>query len=354
MPKKKYVLSVVLFLVLTFGTYYFVFKGYSIQEFLSSLTHVSPFYVGIACLCMFFWAFFEALYLKRMCKHLGYRINWYQAFGYVFTECYFSAITPSSIGGQPIQMMEMSRDGIPYRVNSVIILLNTMIYKVALIFLAILGVLICGAKLFSFNVLFNWLVWLGFITTIFVIICFILLVYSKKLMYKIVSFVIKLLRKLKFIKNVEEKEKKLKESLKDYQECAKTTRHHPWMLIESFIILIFQRLSILSISYVIYKAFGLSDLNVLEVISFQVWITLGADFMPFPGGVVVAEGLLLEANKLIYGTTLATSGMILLRSISFYGIVLFSFIAYLYFHFKKRKKAKKIERGLYEKRIYTN
>ena len=67
--------------------------------------------------------------------------------------------------------------------------------------------------------------------------------------------------------------------------------------------------------------------------------------MPFPGGVVVAEGLLLEANKVLYGSELATSGMILLRSISFYGIVLFSFIAYLYFHFVKRKKAKILERG---------
>ena len=345
MPKKKYVLSVVLFLVLIFGTYYFVFKGYPIQEFLSSLVHVSPIYIGIACLCMFFWAFFEALYLKRMCKHLGYRINWYQAFGYVFTECYFSAITPSSIGGQPVQMMEMSKDGIPYRVNSMIILLNTMIYKVALIFLAILGMIFYSSKLFSFNTLFNWLVLLGFGTTILVIICFILLVYSKKLMYRIVSLVIKLLKKLRFVKNTREKEASLKASLRDYQECAKTTRQHPWILLESFVILVFQRLSILAVSYVIYRSFGLSDLSIFEVIAFQVFITLGSDFMPFPGGVVVAEGLLLEANKVLYGSELATSGMILLRSISFYGIVLFSFIAYLYFHFVKRKKAKILERG---------
>ena len=345
MTKKKYVFSVLLFLVLILGTYYFVFKGYSVEHFFSSLNHCNPVYIGIACLCMFFWAFFEALYLKRMCKHLGYHINFYQAFGYVFTECYFSAITPSSIGGQPVQMVEMSRDGIPYRVNSVIILLNTMIYKVALIFLAILGMIFYGSKLFSFHTLFNWLVLLGFGTTILVIICFILLVYSKKLMYRIVSLVIKLLKKLRFVKNIEEKEASLKASLRDYQECAKMTRRHPWILLESFVILVFQRLSILSISYVIYRSFGLSDLSIFEVLTFQVFITLGADFMPFPGGVVVAEGLLLEANQVLYGSELATSGMILLRGISFYGIVLFSFLAYLYFHFVKRKKAKKIERG---------
>ena len=99
-----------------------------------------------------------------------------------------------------------------------------------------------------------------------------------------------------------------------------------------------QRLSILIISYFIDKSFGLNDNSIFLIVAFQACITLGSDFMPFPGGVVVAEGLLLEINKYIYGTTLATPAMILLRTISFYLVVLFSLIFYLIFHFKKRKK----------------
>lgn len=337
--KKNYVFSVILFLALFIGTYYFIFKGYSIDQFMDSLSHCSPGFLLLGCFCMFLWAFFEALYLKRMSKHLGYKISWYQAFGYVFTECYFSAVTPSSIGGQPVQMIEMSKDGIPYRVNSVIILLNTLIYKLALITFAIIAFIFFHEKLFSFNTVFNWLVILGFITTILLMICFVILIYSKKIMYWIVKIVIRLMKKLHFIKNVEEKEEKLNQSLKDYQECAKFTRRHPFVLVEAYGILLLQRLSILVISYIIYLAFGFSELSIFEVIAFQVCITLGADFMPFPGGVMVSEGLLLEANKLIYGSALATSGMILLRSVSFYGIVLFSFFGYLVFHFVKRKKA---------------
>jgi len=337
--QKKYIWSILLFLVLFFGTYYFVFKGYSFQQFMDSLQHCNPVYLLAGCGCMFLWAFFEAMYLKRMCYHLGYKINWYQAFGYVFTECYFSAVTPSSIGGQPVQMVEMSKDGIPYRVNSVVILLNTLIYKLALITLAIFGFIFYANKLFSFNNVFNWLVILGFVTTILLMICFVILIYSKKIMYWLVKFVIFLLKKVHFIKDVEEKEQKLNQSLKDYQECAKFTRKHPSVLLEAYIVLILQRISILVISYIIYRSFGLSDLSVFEIMAFQVCITLGADFMPFPGGVMVSEGLILEANKLIYGSSLATSGMILLRSISFYGIVIFSLLCYLIFHFVKRSKA---------------
>ena len=86
-------------------------------------------------------------------------------------------------------------------------------------------------------------------------------------------------------------------------------------------------------------------MSIFEVIAFQVCITLGSDFMPFPGGVVVSEGLLLQANQIIYGASLATSGMMLLRGISFYLLVIFSFIFYMCFHFLKRKKAQKLKQG---------
>lgn len=338
---KKYVFSAILFVLLILGTYYFILKDYSIQEFLTSLKNCNPFILMWAFVLLISYAFFHCLYLKRMFYHLGYKISWYQALGYIMTEVYFSAITPSSMGGQPIEMIEMSKDKIPYRVNSVVILLNTLIYKVALVFLAIIGFLFFSQKLFTFNTLFNWLVLLGFVTTLLVMLLFFLLIYSEKLMYRIIQFVLKILKKFK-VKNVAEREAKLKESLKEYQECAKFTKKHPKILLEAFIILLLQRISILSISYVIYLSFGLNELSIFEVITFQVCITLGSDFVPFPGGVVVSEGLLLQANQIIYGAVLATSGMMLLRGISFYLLVTFSFIFYLFFHFVKRRKAVKI------------
>lgn len=338
---KKYVFSAILFVLLILGTYYFILKDYSIEEFFTSLKNCNPFILIWAFVLLISYAFFHCLYLKRMFYHLGYKINWYQALGYIMTEVYFSAITPSSMGGQPIEMIEMSKDKIPYRVNSVVILLNTLIYKVALVFLAIIGFLFFSQKLFTFNTLFNWLVLLGFVTTLLVMLLFFLLIYSEKLMYRIIQFVLKILKKFK-VKNVAEREAKLKESLKEYQECAKFTKKHPKILLEAFIILLLQRISILSISYVIYLSFGLNELSIFEVITFQVCITLGSDFVPFPGGVVVSEGLLLQANQVIYGAVLATSGMMLLRGISFYLLVTFSFIFYLFFHFVKRRKAVKI------------
>ncbi len=330
---------ILFFLFLIFGTYYFILKDYSVADFKESLRNCNKIYIFISFLFLFFYAFWASLFLKRTLYHFHKKINWYQAFGYLFTEVYFSAITPSSIGGQPVQMVEMNKDEIPYRVNSVVVLLNTLLYKIALIVLATILILIYQKDIFHQNILFSWLVALGFITTIFVIILFILLIYSKKFISNIILKFINIGYKLHILKEKQKYIDKLEEAIINYQECAEFTKQNPKILIELFFYMLMQRLSLLSISYMIYLAFGLSQYNYFEVLAFQVCITLASDFLPFPGGVVVSEGLLLEINQFLYGALLATSGMILLRGISFYIFVIFSGLFYVLFHFKKRQKA---------------
>ena len=339
MKIKKYVFYALFFLFLIFATYFFVFKKYSLEELINSLQYCNPLYIVLGILAMFSWAFFESLYLKRLLGKLGYKVPWYNAFGYVATETYFSAITPSSMGGQPVMMMEMSRDGIPYRVNSVVILLNTLIYKIALLTLATIGFILYKDILLSFGGWFYWLVVLGYVTTVLVVILFIVLVYSKRVMYILLKASLWLMKKVHY-KNAEAKEKELNEVIKEYQDVADFTRRHPGVLVESYFILLMQRLSILVVSYFIYCSFGLHEHSVLLLIAFQACVCLGSDFMPFPGGVVVSENLLLLANEYLYGRSLAASGMVLLRSISFYGVVILSIIIYLLFHFRKKDEVK--------------
>lgn len=343
--KKQYILSIILFLFLLIGTYYFVLRDYSLNMFIDSIKNCKVIYIIMAFGCVFLYSFFASLYTKRMFYHFNKRINWYQAFGYLFTEVYFSAITPSSIGGQPIQMIEMKKDGVDYQINSVVVLLHTAIYKICLLILATLAFLLFYDDIFSQNRLFVILFSFGYITTLLLILFMIALIYSKRLIPKIIDILIFLGSKLHIVKDKEKLKIKVNEAISGYQRCAKFTKDNPKILIESFFILLFQRLSLLSISYLIYKSFGFNTLSYAELISFQVCLTLACDFVPTPGGVAISEGLLLQINKFIYGSMFATSAMILLRGISFYLFILFCGIFYVFFHFIKRHKAIDIKKS---------
>ena len=338
MKNKKYMFSILLFIFLFFGTYYFVLKDYSLDSFKLALNSCDIRYIGLAILLLISSCFFAGLYLKRTLKHFKQDITWYQALGYFFTETYFSAITPSSVGGQPVEMVEMHKDKIPYRINSIVILLNTLLYKVVLIVLAMILITIYGRRLIFSNFWFSILMSFGFVSNLLMVLLFIVLIYSKKTIVKLGNGCLKFLEKIHILKNREEKEQELADALKDYQGCARFTREHPFILLEQFIILFFQRITILSIPYIIYLAFGFNSFSYFEVLTLQIGITLACDFIPFPGGVGISEGLLLQVNQMLYGSIFATSAMILFRGISFYILVLFSGLFYMIFHFRKRKR----------------
>ena len=199
--KKKYTLFITLFLLLIIGTYYFVLKDYSLKEFEASLQNCNIFYIVISFICVFLFTFFGALFLKRMLKHFNKKVTWFHSFGYVMTEIYFSAITPSSTGGQPVQMYEMNKDGIMVRTSGIVVLLNTILYKIALILIALVLVPIYLKSIFNINTLFNYLIVLGTITNILVIILFIAMIYSKKTLPKMIKGLISFGNKIHIIRN---------------------------------------------------------------------------------------------------------------------------------------------------------
>ena len=339
---KKYVLSAILFVVLIILTYVFVLKGCDFNLLIESIKNTNPFFVFLTILCVFGYVFFGSLFLKRILWYFGSKVSFYHTFGYIFTEIYFSAITPSNMGGQPVQMIEMKKDKISYQSSSVLVLFNTMMNRIVLIFIATIFFIIFNKEIFNINPFYNWVVILGYITTILVILLFAALIYSKKIANLLLKLSNYLIDHLKLIKNKDKLKNKLTKSLKEYQSCSKITKEKPKLVMESFIILFLQRVSLLLASYTIYKAFGLNEYGILLIMAFQVCVTLGSDLMPTPGGVMINEGLLLSVNNMLYGESLALSGMLLLRSFNFYFLVIISALLYFVFHYIKRKPASDI------------
>ena len=338
---KKYGIFALIFICLVALTYFMVFKDCDFNLLITSIKSTNPFYLILAFLCVTAFVLLGSLFLKRMLYHFNYKVSYFHTLGYYLTEIYFSGITPSYFGGQPIQMYEMKKDKIPYQKSSVIILFYSMMNRVSLIIWAIILFSIYHSQIFNLNPIYKWLVILGFITTIMVIGFFATVIYSKKVANLLVKLGNYFIDKFKFFKDKDALKKSLNKAIKEYQSCAKITKENKRLVIEAFIILPLQRLFLILTSFMVYKAFGLSEHSIFLVLAFQVCVTLGSDLMPTPGGVLVNESLLLIVNKILYGE-LALSGMLLLRTFNFYLLILLSGIGYLIFHFIKRKPAQKV------------
>ena len=59
---------------------------------------------------------------------------------YSFVGFFFSCITPSASGGQPMQIFYMKKDKLPIPVTTLVLMIVTITYKAVLV---VIGVLIC-------------------------------------------------------------------------------------------------------------------------------------------------------------------------------------------------------------------
>lgn len=343
---KRYFLSIGLFIALFIATFYFIFSKYSLTEFFTTLKSCDLKYICLAFICILFYLFLGSLFMKKLFAAFNVKISYLQSLCYNCIEIYFSAVTPSSTGGQPVEAYYMARDKIPYRKSTLVILINTILYKSVIVLLGVAGMIVFPNLIFQNGWIFTSLMLGGLILNVTVILLFSFLIYSNTLPKKIMKLGLHLLSFFHLLKKEDHQKKKeeIDLVLKDYHDCADFTKKHPIIILKSFIIILCQRLTQFLISYFIYKAFHLNGYSFIAILFLQVAITQATDCVPFPGGVMVGETLTLQINKLIYGANYAFSSMLLLRGISFYFLVFLSSILFVIYHFIGGKK--KYDRNL--------
>lgn len=337
---KRYFLSIGLFIFLFIATFYFIFSKYSFSEFLMTLKSCDMRYIFLAFCSILFYLAFGSIFMKKLFAAFDVKISVLQSLCYNCIEIYFSAVTPSSTGGQPVEAYYMARDKIPYRKSTVVVLINTILYKAVIVLLGVAGMIVYPNLIFRNGWVFTSLMFGGLVINIVVILLFSFLIYSNTLPKKIMKFGIRVLSFFHLL-NPEDRKRKTEEIdvvLKDYHQCAEFTKKNPMLMFQSFVYIFCQRLAQFLISYFIYRAFHLSGYSFLAILFLQVAITQATDCVPFPGGVMVGETLTYQINSLIYGVSLAFSSMLLLRGISFYFLVFLSSIFFVIYHFVGGKK----------------
>ena len=110
MSKKQTVFNL-LFLVIVFGlTMYLVFRGKDIGDIISTARDADGRYLLLSLVCVVFFILGESVIIFYMMKTLGASVKMTHCALYSFVGFFFSCITPSASGGQPMQIFYMKKD----------------------------------------------------------------------------------------------------------------------------------------------------------------------------------------------------------------------------------------------------
>lgn len=321
--KNKRIIWFVIFIGLTILTLYTIIKqnsDFSFNGFIDFIATASWQWVGLAFVCMLGFIVFEGLALRVLCKAFGYKKKVSRTIGYSALDVYFSAITPSATGGQPASAYLMMKDEIPGAVTTIILLINLTLYTISIIIIGVICFLARPEIMGGFSTISKAFIIIGFTFQFVLIMVFILLVYKEKIIMKIASGAMKVLSKLHFIRNVEEKQKRLMEVEKQYKECAVAIKNHKKSLALSLGFNFLQRVSLVMVSVCVFLAKGGGIEKICDVFVTQGYVVLGSNSVPIPGSVGVADYLFLDGFSHLVNDPISME--LFSRGISFYGCIL--------------------------------
>lgn len=329
----KMLWEILLLIALMGITFYFILRGKDVKAILESVLSVRKRWLIPAVLSMLLYIFCGGWCIRVMLHGLGQKMSIFRCFKYSFIEFYFSAITPSSTGGQPMQLVQMSKDGYNVSDSSVVLLAITALYKLSSLLLSLVLFLFNAAYMSRVIEETQFLFILGLILNVGLILILCLLLFSKRLIHFLIGIGVHLLAILRIIKEPARKLQKIEEKMVPYHNCAKFIRSHRMIMVRTFLVLALQRLAIISVPYFIYRSFGLNFFTYFQIISTQLLLGICVEMLPFPGAVGISETVFLILFQPIFTEAYLYSAVLLSRGISFYLMLLLSGLVVVSLHF---------------------
>lgn len=339
---KKLILSGVLFVGLIAITFYLLFRKQNLGDLFQTLKLVNLMWVFIGVGCMFIYMCLDALNIKRILHILHQDISYFNCLRYTFSGFFFSSVTPSASGGQPMQIYYMFKDHIEISHSSLALLLNFASFQLVTITVAIISFLSEYRFLGDIGRTLKILLMIGVGVNSFLLVIVLMGIFSKTWSLKIVDFVLSLLQKLK-VKQIEYLRQLAYDQIKKYQEGAVYIKTHQTRMGSVLLTTFFQVMAMHSVTYCVYRAFGLSDFSYLKVLSLQAILYIAVSAIPLPGAVGVSEGGFVMLFATLFPKMLIDSAMLLSRGISFYLFVAISGLVVLLGHLLIAKQNKKKE-----------
>lgn len=330
MSVKKRALQIVLFLVIMLLTFYALFSGRNLSQIARSVSEMSPLYlipaVGLAVffVCAEGYMIWYLLRSMKAQKNGGRASTLFRCIQYSFIGFFYSGITPSASGGQPVQLYYMNKDGNRGSDSTVVLMTVAVAYKFVLVVMGF------GILLFWFRPLTGelgkyfplYLLGLGLNVILVIVILGVML--FPKIMLKAALFFERLFIRMKIWKPSDQREEKIRTFIDSYQSAVAWLKEHKGKLLMVILVTFVQRCSVFVLTYMVYLGFGLKGTGAAEVILLQASVYIAVDMLPLPGAQGITELMYQAVFARVFTGAYLIPSMLVSRGINFYFLLVVS------------------------------
>ena len=320
-----------LYIAVTLGIVMFVvIKNTDFDELTKALKQSNYWWLlgGLACMLVYFA--FEGLPVYLVYRNHGYDLPFWQAMKVGVIGLYYSGITPSSTGGQPMQVYYLSKLDLPVGLSSFVSVLKLIFFQSVMTGFAVTGyfvVLHYANDVSTYVIVF---LGIGVLVNAFLLLGIGMLLRKPIILNKFLRFAMRIVAKFVGKKAVAIRQKG-RATIDNFYESYNVSRKNSKDKVAVFVCSLIQIAAFLSVTFFIFKAFGLTStkgipgltgITYIDIFFVQALVYIAVSFVPLPGAAGAQELGFAGFFGPIFGDTLILPAMLVWRALSSYLAIL--------------------------------
>ena len=129
----KNLFNVGFLLALLVLTIWLIFKDQDIGKIFKLVSDIAPIFMLVCFILVIFFVCSESVIIKYLMSTVNIKVPLLNCIRYSFVGFFYSCITPSASGGQPMQIFYMQRQNIDIPTATIILMVVTIEYKFVLV-----------------------------------------------------------------------------------------------------------------------------------------------------------------------------------------------------------------------------
>ncbi|WP_077368561.1 lysylphosphatidylglycerol synthase transmembrane domain-containing protein [Anaerosalibacter sp. Marseille-P3206] len=336
MENKK--INFCIMLIITVMTLIIITASVDLKDLPGLLSNTNSIYLLFAVIMMAGDWVFDGLVLNLITRTVYGKINYFKSLKIAVIGQYYSAITPFSTGGQPVQVYLMSKDNISVPKGSLILFNKFLIYQMSVTIYSLVMFMLKLSFLFTEAKAALPFVIIGFTINLIVLFGIILLFYKPDWIKPIVLFVYRFLNKINIMKDIDKYVGRLDKAMEEYLLSIQKIKENKKKSIILLILTMVQLTFYFSITYFVYLSLGLNDASLIDIIAIQSLVYMAASYIPTPGTAGASEGGYYLLFKPLFTKNLIVYALLLWRIISYYFRIIFTGLVTLIDYIMRKKK----------------
>lgn len=324
---RKNLANYIIFLLIMGLTFYTVLHGQDWNQVWEALQCLSmPCLLLILAAALFFVCAEGGMiwYLLRMINPDSSGLC--RCISYSFIGFFYSGITPSSTGGQPVQLYYMKKDGNALSDSSVVLMTVALFYKFVLVIIGCAMLLFWYGPLKSYLRKYFGLYILGLVLHVVLVAVLLAVMLAPEAMKKLIFQIEHFLTRIRLLKPSAPRAEKIHQFIGSYQEAVRFLAKQKYRMLVILGITFLQRCCLFFLTGLVYRGFSQQGTGFLTVMLLQASVSVAVDMLPLPGAQGITELMYCSVFSQVFPAAYLMPSLYVARGSSFYFVLAVSLL----------------------------